>query len=104
MTSAIQFSAVILAAGASTRMGRDKAQLPWPPASPTGTLLAAAILALRPFAATVIVVAGDNAGNLAPIIAEAGALLVRNPARTAASSAPCKPACAPLSIMAATQP
>lgn len=80
MTSAIQFSAVILAAGASTRMGRDKAQLPWPPASPTGTLLAAAILALRPFAATVIVVAGNNAGNLAPIVAEAGALLVRNPA------------------------
>jgi molybdenum cofactor cytidylyltransferase len=80
MTSAIRFSAVILAAGASSRMGRDKALLPWPPASPTGTLLSAAIHALKPFAATVIVVASNNADNLAPIIAESGAMLARNPA------------------------
>lgn len=74
------FCAVILAAGASSRMGRDKALLPWPPHSETGTLLSAAILALKPFVETVIVVAGENEANLAPIANEHGAMVVRNPA------------------------
>ena len=40
-----------MAAGASSRMGRDKALLPWPAAesSGRGTLLSAAIVALKPF-------------------------------------------------------
>lgn len=80
MADPCRFSAVILAAGASSRMGRDKALLPWPPASETSTLLSAAILALKPFVQSVIVVAGSNADRLAPIVDKAGAQLVRNPA------------------------
>lgn len=80
MADACKLCAVILAAGASSRMGRDKALLAWPPASPTGTLLSAAILALKPFAEAVIVVAGNNAENLAPIAKASGAQLVVNPA------------------------
>jgi len=73
--------AVILAAGASSRMGRDKALLPWPPGSDSAeTLLSAAILALRPFAQSVIVVAGENEDKLEPIAKAHGAILVRNPA------------------------
>jgi molybdenum cofactor cytidylyltransferase len=76
---------VILSAGASLRMGRDKALLPWPPvalgASGSGeTLLSAAIAALRPFTAAVIVVAGNNADLITPVIASNGASMVRNPA------------------------
>jgi len=77
--------AVILAAGESTRMSTDKALLPWPPtasgAPPTGqTFLSAAIQALSPFSEMVIVVAGKNEPNLAPIVYANGASLVRNPA------------------------
>jgi molybdenum cofactor cytidylyltransferase len=76
--------AVILAAGESTRMGTDKALLPWPPAAPgsppTGqTFLSTAILALEPFSEKVIVVAGKNEVNLAPVVYAKGASLVRNP-------------------------
>lgn len=72
---------VILAAGASSRMGRDKALLPWPPGSTSGeTLLSAGIAALKPLARTVLVVGGANVEALAPITAASGALLVRNPA------------------------
>jgi molybdenum cofactor cytidylyltransferase len=77
---------VILSAGASTRMGRDKALLPWPPAAPgstasTGeTLLSAAILALKPFTEAIVVVAGRNADNIAPVVAANGAAMVQNPA------------------------
>jgi CTP:molybdopterin cytidylyltransferase MocA len=65
-------------------MGTDKALLPWPPAAPgsppTGqTFLSAAIQALEPFSETVIVVAGENENNLAPVIYANGASLVRNP-------------------------
>ena len=76
---------VILSAGASSRMGRDKALLPWPPAvhstTETGgqTLLTASIRALKPFAESVIVVAGANFESLAPLAAAQGALIVPNP-------------------------
>ncbi len=76
---------VILSAGASSRMGRDKALLPWPPVasgsthSPNETLLSAAIAALQPFAQAIIVVAGKNAVSIAPVIAEKGARTVENP-------------------------
>jgi molybdenum cofactor cytidylyltransferase len=84
MTRARGQYAVILAAGESTRMGRDKALLPWPPSAPgsppTGqTFLSAAIQALEPFSETVIVVVGKNEDNLAPVIYANGASLVRNP-------------------------
>ena len=74
------FCGVILAAGESSRMGRDKALLAWPPSSQTDTLLSANIAALRPFTAEVLVVAGHNAAQLAPIVAASRALLVVNPA------------------------
>jgi len=76
---------VILAAGASTRMGTDKALLPWPPAVPTQAILAetflsAAIRSLSLETDAVIVVAGENEGNLVPVVYANGACLVRNPA------------------------
>jgi len=71
--------ALILAAGESSRMGRDKALLPWPPQSPSQTLLSAAILAFQQLTQDVIVVAGRNEAHLAPVVAVNGATLVRNP-------------------------
>jgi molybdenum cofactor cytidylyltransferase len=81
MSGTPRICAVVLAAGASSRMGRDKALLPWPP-SGTGdrTLLSAAILALKPFTEAVIVVASRNAEQLAPIAARHGASIAINPA------------------------
>ncbi len=70
---------VILAAGSSTRMGSDKALLPWPPGIPGGTFLAAAIQALSPFTDMVLVVAGKNEPGLTPIVDANGAFLVVNP-------------------------
>ena len=77
---------VILSAGASSRMGSDKALLPWPPPAPGSnppsrdTLLSASIAALKPFTESIVVVAGANATTLAPMIAANGALIVLNPA------------------------
>ena len=85
MPTAPHLCGLILAAGQSSRMGRDKALLPWPPqqsaplVSSEQTLLSAAISALKPLAGTVIVVAGKNANSLAPVIGINGAILVRNP-------------------------
>jgi molybdenum cofactor cytidylyltransferase len=86
MNSASHLCGLILAAGESSRMGADKALLPWPPrasapATPPGqTLLSAAILALQPLTRAVIVVAGKNAEAIGPAVDEHGAFLVRNPA------------------------
>jgi len=61
-------------------MGSDKALLPWPPASGRGqTFLSAAIAALSPFTDMVIVVAGENESQLAPVVYSNGAFLARNP-------------------------
>ncbi len=88
MTETPILCGLILAAGDSSRMGRDKALLPWPPApfdeapaaAATGeTLLSAAIHALQPFTREVVVVAGKNAKALAPIISACGAILAHNP-------------------------
>ena len=84
MTRASSFAAVILAAGESTRMGRDKALLPWPPsaagcAPSSDTFLSAAIRSLSPAADFVVVVVGKNEAALAPIIYAEGASLVVNP-------------------------
>jgi molybdenum cofactor cytidylyltransferase len=85
MASASSLCGVILAAGDSTRMGTDKALLPWPPGAPgtlsdNTTFLSSAILSLLPFNELVIVVAGKNEANLAPVVYSNGASLVRNPA------------------------
>jgi CTP:molybdopterin cytidylyltransferase MocA len=68
------FAGVILAAGTSTRMGQDKALLPWQ----GETFLSSAIRALQPVTELVIVVAGENEANLAPIVNAQAAFLVRN--------------------------
>src|SRR5271154_2375277 len=71
---------IILAAGESTRMGRDKALLPWPPESALGgTFLSAAIKLFFPFVDVVLVVAGKNQSAVAPVVYANGASLVVNP-------------------------
>jgi molybdenum cofactor cytidylyltransferase len=85
MTSAVNLGGLILAAGESSRMGKDKALLPWPPAQPGAaappghTLLSAAILALRPHT-WAVVVAGKNANRIAQTVETGGAFMVLNPA------------------------
>jgi molybdenum cofactor cytidylyltransferase len=75
---------VILAAGESSRMGTDKALLPWPPvgareAASPDTFLSASIRSLAPYTDMVIVVAGKNESSLLPVVYANGAFLVRNP-------------------------
>jgi molybdenum cofactor cytidylyltransferase len=83
MGRSLSFCGVILAAGESSRMGRDKALLPWPPESPAvslgETFLSAAIRLFAPNVDIVLVVAGQNADALAPIVYARGASLVVNP-------------------------
>jgi molybdenum cofactor cytidylyltransferase len=83
MGRSLSFCAVILAAGESSRMGRDKALLPWPPESATAstgeTFLSAAIQLFAPYVDIVLVVAGNNERELAPIVYASGASLVINP-------------------------
>jgi len=69
------FAGVILAAGASSRMGRDKALLPWR----DGTFLSTAIRALQAVTDLVIVVVGHNEAALTPVIYANAAFLVVNP-------------------------
>ena len=75
---------VILAAGASTRMGRDKALLPWPPVaegtSAVNTFLGATDRSCsKQHTDLVIVVAGKNVAELEPVADAHGAFLVVNP-------------------------
>ncbi len=64
-----------LAAGASSRMGSDKALLPWR----NGTFLSAAINTLQAATELVIVIAGRNQQAIAPVVYANGAFLVTNP-------------------------
>jgi molybdenum cofactor cytidylyltransferase len=77
------FCGVILAAGESSRMGRDKALLPWPPRTTGsalgGTFLSAAIRLFFSHVDVVLVVVGNNEAALAPIVYANGASLVVNP-------------------------
>jgi molybdenum cofactor cytidylyltransferase len=75
MALAPSFAGVILSAGESSRMGRDKALLPWQ----GGTFLSAAIQALQRETEFVIVVAGKNAPSLEPVVYSNAAFLVVNP-------------------------
>lgn len=84
MTRASSFAGVILAAGESSRMGRDKALLPWPPAdcgmpASVETFLSAAIHSFSTVTEFVVVVVGRNEAELAPVIYAQGASLVVNP-------------------------
>jgi molybdenum cofactor cytidylyltransferase len=84
MTRAASFAGLILAAGDSSRMGRDKALLPWPPpaagqALSNDTFLSAAIRSLSLATEFVLVVVGKNEPALAPIVYAHGASLVVNP-------------------------
>ncbi|PYX75440.1 MAG: hypothetical protein DMG78_04365 [Acidobacteria bacterium] len=84
MSRSVSFAGVILAAGESSRMGRDKALLPWPPTSDlqvpsSESFLSAAIRSLALSTDFVIVVAGQNEAALTPIIYSNGASIVVNP-------------------------
>ena len=83
MVRAAGICGVILAAGASTRMGRDKALLPWPPvaegAPAVNTFLGAMIDLLQPHCDMVLVVAGANAEELELVVDARNAFLVVNP-------------------------
>src|SRR5258708_33527528 len=79
------FCGLILAAGESSRMGRDKALLPWPPQSAsstittTDTFLSAAIRLFFSHVDVVLVVVGHNESALAPVVYANGASLLVNP-------------------------
>lgn len=78
------FGGVILAAGESSRMGTDKALLPWPPqasgrTASNETFLSAAVRSLEFSTDFVIVVAGANEAALSPVVYSIGASLMANP-------------------------
>ena len=84
MSRAASFAGVILAAGESSRMGADKALLPWPPAMAgqphsNDTFLSATIHSLSLSTDFIIVVAGKNEAAIAPVAYAEGASIVVNP-------------------------
>jgi molybdenum cofactor cytidylyltransferase len=82
MARAESFCGVVLAAGFSTRMGRDKALLPWPPVADSvaavNTFLGGWIDLLQQDTDLVIVVAGHNRSQIEPVVYEHGGFLVQN--------------------------
>ncbi len=82
MARSESFCGLILAAGLSSRMGREKALLPWPPVADgmiaVNTFLGAWIDLLKYDTDLVIVVAGHNKAQIEPIVNEHAAFLVEN--------------------------
>jgi molybdenum cofactor cytidylyltransferase len=80
MSRSPSFCGVILAAGESSRMGRDKALLPWPPGTAGGrsTFLSATMELLQARSEMVIVVGGKNADSLRPIVYAAAGYILEN--------------------------
>jgi molybdenum cofactor cytidylyltransferase len=77
----VKLCGIVLAAGASTRMGRDKAQLVLPSSGDSRmTFLQGQIELLKHVTHIVIVVAGGNASALAPLVQRLNAKVVMNPA------------------------
>jgi molybdenum cofactor cytidylyltransferase len=84
MSRSVSFAGVILAAGESSRMGTDKALLPWPRRAEgqslsTESFLSAAIRSLALSTDFIVVVAGQNEAALAPVVYANGASIVVNP-------------------------
>jgi molybdenum cofactor cytidylyltransferase len=84
MPRAASFAGLILAAGESSRMGRDKALLPWPPTAAgkvasSETFLSSVIQLFLRTTDFVLVVAGKNNAVLAPVVYAHGASLIVNP-------------------------
>ena len=75
MSLSPSYAGLILAAGASSRMGADKALLPWR----NGTFLSAAIHTLEATTELVIVIAGRNQQTIAPVVYSTSAFLAVNP-------------------------
>jgi molybdenum cofactor cytidylyltransferase len=75
MSLSPSYAGLILAAGTSSRMGTDKALLPWR----NGTFLSAAIHTLEATTELVIVIAGRNQQTITPVVYSTSAFLAVNP-------------------------
>ena len=75
MSLSPSYAGLILAAGTSSRMGTDKALLPWR----NGTFLSAVIHTLEATTELVIVIAGRNQQTITPVVYSTSAFLAVNP-------------------------